>query len=198
MPFEGPEDLWNELRRVSPHHLGGISYARIAETGLQWPCPDESHPGTPLLHEGSFPLGKARLALVDYRPPAEQPDADYPLLLTTGRRLSTYHTNTQTGRVRGFERLVGRELLEMSPIDADELDLADGELVVLESRRGAVRVHVQRTERSPRGTVFTSFAFGTTTPVNVLTSTAVDPTTKTPEFKACAVRVRKVAPAPGR
>ena len=190
MPFERPEDLWNELRRVSPFHMGGISYARIERTGVQWPCPDEAHPGTSFLHDGAFNLGKAAFRRLDYRPPAEEPDADYPLILTTGRRLSTYHTNTQTGRVRGFERLVDQEYVEMNPIDADELSLADGAWVWLESRRGRIRVRVRRTLRSPRGTVFTSFAFGRDAPVNTLTSTAVDPVTKTPEFKACAVRVR--------
>lgn len=194
MPFDSSEDLWNELRRVSPDHLGGISYARIERVGLQWPCPDESHPGTLFLHEGAFPIGKATFALIRHTPPDEQPDAEYPLILTTGRRLSTYHTNTQTGRVRGFERLVDHEYLELHPADADELALADGEIVALESRRGRVQVRVRRTLRSPRGTVFSSFAFGGETPINLLTSTALDPETKTPEFKACAVRVRKLDP----
>ena len=104
--YENSEQIWNEVRRTSPPHRG-ISYERIEEVGLQWPCPSEDHPGTPFLHEGEFPTpdGKATFLPVPWRPSAEATDDEYPLLLTTGRRLSTYHTGTQTRRAEAFGTL---------------------------------------------------------------------------------------------
>ena len=185
-----PSDVWDEMRGLAPI-LSGISYERLDnEGGLQWPCPTEDHPGTEYLHKDEMESGvPGYFAPIDHIPPAEQVDSEYPLVLTTGRRRSTYHTGTQTGRASGFDLLVGSEMVEMNPLDADQLELTDGQLVTVSSRRGAVEVPVKITDMSPHGTVFMSFAFPELTQTNRLTSDAYDFITETPEFKACAVRI---------
>ena len=185
-----PSDVWDEMRGLAPI-LSGISYQRLDnEGGLQWPCPTEDHPGTEYLHKDEMESGvPGYFAPVDHIPPAEQVDSEYPLVLTTGRRRSTYHTGTQTGRASGFDLLVDSEMVEMNPLDADQLELTDGQLVTVSSRRGAVEVPVKITDMSPHGTVFMSFAFPELTQTNRLTSDAYDFITETPEFKACAVRI---------
>jgi predicted molibdopterin-dependent oxidoreductase YjgC len=183
-------DVWDEMRKLAPIFTG-ITYDRLdAEGGIQWPCPDENHPGTRYLHKDEMDSGMpGYFAPVDHIPPAEPTDSEYPLVLTTGRRRSTYHTGTQTGRASGFELLVPSELAEIHPDDADQMELTDGQTVTISSRRGSVEVPVKITDRSPHGTVFMSFAFPELTQTNRLTSDAFDFITETPEFKACAVRL---------
>lgn len=192
MPYAHPSEIWDELARNAPI-LGGISYDRIELQGVQWPCPTPDHPGTQYLHEGSFVTEMGSFQSVPHVDPAEPPDDEYPLTLTTGRRRSTYHTGTQTGRAAGFETLVPNERVEVSPVDASWLGLADGDAVDVVSRRGRVRVPVQVTDRSPEGVVFMSFHFPESAPTNLLTTDAFDPITETPEFKACAIRIERVA-----
>ncbi|HIF72015.1 MAG TPA: hypothetical protein EYQ61_05630 [Dehalococcoidia bacterium] len=191
--LETPSDVWDEMRGLSPL-FGGISYDRLdSEGGIQWPCPTEDHPGTPYLHKDEMDSGMpGYFAPVDHIPPAEPTDSEYPLILTTGRRRSTYHTGTQTGRASGFDLLVPSELAEIHPDDADQMELSDGQVVTVSSRRGSVEVPVRITDRSPHGTVFMSFAFPELTQTNRLTSDAYDFITETPEFKACAVRIDKI------
>ncbi|MCI0776109.1 MAG: molybdopterin-dependent oxidoreductase [Chloroflexi bacterium] len=193
--LESPSDVWDEMRKLAPI-FGGITYERLdAEGGLQWPCPTEDHPGTEYLHADEMESGlPGYFAPVDHIPPAEPTDSEYPLVLTTGRRRSTYHTGTQTGRASGFDLLVATELAEINPYDADQLELTDGETIVVRSRRGEVEVPVLITDKSPHGTIFMSFAFPELTQTNRLTSDAYDFITETPEFKACAVRIEKIAP----
>lgn len=191
MAYHHPSEIWDEIARHTPI-FSGIDYGRIELQGIQWPCPTPDHPGTPYLHKDSFGPEKGSFQTVPHVPMAEPPDPEYPLVLTTGRRRSTYHTGTQTGRVQGFEVLVPQELLEVSPADAAALGLRDGEEVELVSRRGRVRVAARVTERSPAGVVFLSFHFPRKTLTNLLTTDAYDPITETPEFKACAVRVEKI------
>ncbi|MQG88609.1 MAG: hypothetical protein FI699_07050 [SAR202 cluster bacterium] len=191
--LKNARDVWDEMRSLAPIFTG-ISYERLErEGGIQWPCPDETHPGTQYLHKDEMDSGMpGYFAPVDHIPPAEQTDSEYPLILTTGRRRSTYHTGTQTGRASGFDLLVPSELAEINPYDAEQLELRDGELIIVSSRRGSVKVPVKITDRSPHGTVFMSFAFPELTQTNRLTSDAFDFITETPEFKACAVRVNKI------
>lgn len=191
MRYDHPAQIWDELARNTPI-LAGISYDRIELQGIQWPCPTPDHPGTQFLHQEVFVTEQGYFQPVDHVPPAEAPDEEYPLVLTTGRRRPTYHTGTQTGRAAGFEALVPHEWVEVSPEDAADLRLADGEEVAVVSRRGRVRVAVKVTDRSPAGVVFMSFHFPQSTPTNVLTTDAYDPITETPEFKACAVRIEKL------
>lgn len=192
-PFDNPSAVFDELRSLSPIY-GGLTHARLdREGGLQWPCPDDDHPGTPYLHKDEMDSHlRGFFAPVDHIPPQEEPDPDYPLVLTTGRRRSTYHTGTQTGRASGFELLVPHEWVEINPHDAERLGIADVEKVRVSSRRGSVTVHARITDRSPAGAVFMSFAFPQTTRTNDVTSDAFDFITETPEFKACAVKVEAV------
>ena len=186
-------DVWDEMRRLAPI-LTGISYARLdKEGGIQWPCPSEDHPGTQYLHKDEMDSGiPGYFAPVDHIPPAEETDSEYPIILTTGRRRSTYHTGPQTGRASSFGLLVPSEMAEINPDDADQLELSDGEIVTVASRRGSVEVPIKITDKSPHGTIFMSFAFPELTQTNRLTSDAYDFITETPEFKACAVRIDKL------
>ena len=186
-------DVWDEMRRLAPI-LTGISYERLdKEGGIQWPCPSEDHPGTQYLHKDEMDSGiPGYFAPVDHIPPAEETDSEYPIILTTGRRRSTYHTGTQTGRASSFGLLVPSEMAEINPDDADQLELSDGEIVTVASRRGSVEVPIKITDKSPHGTIFMSFAFPELTQTNRLTSDAYDFITETPEFKACAVRIDKL------
>ncbi|MHB8897113.1 MAG: formate dehydrogenase subunit alpha [Thermoguttaceae bacterium] len=187
--FSHPAEILAEIASVVPSYQG-ISCERLDHGGLQWPCLSESHPGTPILHTERFatPDGKARLVPLQYRPSAELPDDQYPLLLTTDRSLYHYHTGTMTRRVEGLEALNGRELLIIHPHDASPLGIADGQQVRVTSRRGEVTVAASLTQACPPGTVSLTFHFAET-PTNVLTHAALDPIAKIPETKVCAVRV---------
>ncbi len=180
-------DVFNELCRVSPIYTG-LNWERIDEGAYHWPVPFDGHPGTPRLHEGSFINGRGIFSLIAYRDPAETVDENYPVWLTTGRRLESYHTRTQTGRAAGMDYLLSEETLEVHPEDVAAWGLTDGGWVRVSSRRGVVQVKVEATRRSPRGTVFASFAFADV-PINSLTGSGYDPITHTAELKVCPVRV---------
>ena len=188
--YASPKEVFNELCRVSPIYAG-IDWELAATGQYQWPIPHRGHPGTPRLHEEGFVNGLGKFSFTGYRDPAEVVDDDYPVWLTTGRRLASYHTRTQTGRSAGIDYLLAEETLEVHPDDAAAWGLADGGWARLTSRRGSVRIKVAATARSPRGTVFSSFAFSDV-PINVLTGSGYDPVTETAELKVCPVRVEAV------
>lgn len=185
-------EIWdNEISVLAPA-LGGIKYHRIEGDGLQWPCPSLDHPGTPILHrDGNFTRGKGMFIAAEWTPPAEVPDDDYPLVLSTGRRLYHYHTRTQTGRCGGLNDLLGEETADISPDDARNLGVENGETVKVLSRRGQVRVRARVTGEVPKGLVWMAFHFREGN-ANFLTNAAFDPYTQTAEYKACAVRIEKV------
>jgi predicted molibdopterin-dependent oxidoreductase YjgC len=192
--FTEPQQVFNELCELSPIYHG-LDWDRIDEGEYQWPVPDKDHPGTPRLHEHEFLNGRGIFNLIEYRDPAEVVDDEYPIWLTTGRRLQSYHTRTQTGRSQGIDYLLPEERLEVHPDDADAWGLSDGGWARMHSRRGSVLVKVQATRRSPRGTVFASFSFNDV-PVNILTGSGYDPVTHTAELKVCPVRLEPAdAPA---
>ena len=192
------ESVWNEFRGVAPEFAGGMSYARLeALNGIQWPCPDESHPGTPFLHGRLWaePRGgrPAPFSVVRQEGPVEMPDADYPFQLTTGRRLESYNTGVQTQGYASPLRL--GETLDLSPEDAARLGVATGDPVRVTSRRGSL-VLPARIERGLRaGLVFMTLHFPDQAATNVLTIDAADPKSGTAEFKACAVRIERVGAA---
>jgi formate dehydrogenase major subunit len=196
--FESPEQIFEEIAAVTPAY-GGISYARIEKAGLQWPCPTQDHPGTPYLHKEKFmrPGEKGKFTAIRYRASAELPDADYPLMLTTDRSLFHYHTGTMTMRVEGLKALHDHERLLIHPDDAEKIGIADGQEVVLISRRGRLGAEAKVTDICPPGVVSMTFHFAST-PTNVLTNNAVDPVAKIPETKICAVRIERSAPASER
>jgi formate dehydrogenase alpha subunit len=182
--------IWAEMASLTPS-MAGISYARLEKGGLQWPCPTPDHPGTPILHTKIFTRGKGHFVPLSYRPDVEQPDHDYPLILITGRHLYHYHTGTMTHQVPGLMQLYPAERVEISPADAAALGIADKEMVNISSRRGCVTCRARVTTNSPRGSVYMNFHF-TEVPTNVLTNNALDPISKTPEYKFCAVKVEKI------
>ena len=188
--FSEPKEIFNELCSVSPIYAG-LNWERIENSEYQWPVPDKDHPGTPRLHEGEFVNGRGIFSIVRYRDPAETISDDFPVWLTTGRRLQSYHTRTQTGRAQGIDYLLSEEALEVNPADVEGWGLRDGGWCELSSVRGSVKVKVKSTYRSPRGTVFASFSFSDV-PVNILTGSGYDPITETAELKVCPVRVEAV------
>ncbi len=198
-PLDYPDAsaIWSEMASLVPI-MAGISYARLEEAGIQWPCPSADHPGTSILHLDlqTDPVirSKGKFITVEHVPPGEVPDGEYPLVLTTGRRLYHYHTGTQTRHAVGLEEVLPEELLEINPADAEALWVDDGERVRVTSRRGFLEVRTRVTEDVPRGTVFMTFHHWET-PTNVLTNDVLDPIAGTPEFKACAVKVDKLAEA---
>ena len=187
--FESAKEVFNELCSLSPIYAG-LDWDRIENSEYQWPVPAPDHPGTPRLHEKEFKNGRGLFKTIGYRDPAEVIDDDFPVWLTTGRRLESYHTRTQTGRSAGIDYLLDEESLEMNPADGEAWGIADGEVVRLSSRRGEIQIKARLTDRSPRGTVFTSFSFASV-PVNILTGSGYDPVTETAELKVCPVRIEK-------
>jgi formate dehydrogenase major subunit len=188
------EDVWNEFRVVAPHFAGGMSYARLEELGgIQWPCPDESHPGEIFLHGRLWEVPRggraAPFSVVHHDPPVEQPDAEFPLVLTTGRRLESYNTGVQTGSYSS--PLHYGETLDMSPEDAARLSLANGENVCVISRRGCVVAPMRVDPALRAGVVFMTLHFPDQVATNRLTIDVSDPKSGTAEFKACAVRVER-------
>jgi len=188
--FDHPSHIMEELTRLTPSYMG-ITYDRLENGGLQWPCPAKEHPGTPILHTESFVRGKGRFTPLEYKPPAELPDDKYPLVLTTERSLYQYHTGTLTRKVEGLNVLQSEELVEMNPADAKAPGITDGEKVKVISRRGETTARVKITPISPPGVLCMTFHFAES-PTNILTNPAVDPVAKIPELKVCAVRVEKV------
>ena len=156
------EEVWNEFRVVAPHFAGGMSYARLESLGgMQWPCPDESHPGETFLHSRLWEVPRrgraAPFSVVHHDPPVEQPDDEYPFVLTTGRRLESYNTGVQTA---GYvSPLHSGETLDISPEDAARLRIADGDLVRIESRRGRVEAPARIDEALRAGMVFMTLHF---------------------------------------
>jgi predicted molibdopterin-dependent oxidoreductase YjgC len=189
--YPDAESVWNELADLAPA-WSGIRYDRIEETGLQWPCPDRDHPGSPFLHEGGPALGKGLFHAVEYLPPVEQPDDEFPLVLSTGRTLYHYNTATMTMREDGILAKQQDPFFEIHPSDAAALGIENGDWARLISRRGELEARAAIGERVFPGLVWMALHF-TEAAVNWLTIDAVDPRTGTPEYKACAVRVERVA-----
>jgi formate dehydrogenase major subunit len=185
------QEIWdNEISPLAPA-LFGIRYSRIEKDGLQWPCPAEDHPGTGFMHkDGQFTRGRGLFTAVDWTPPAEIPDNKYPFVLSTGRRLTHYHTRTQTGRCEGLNDILGEETADISVADAKEMGIEHGEMIKVSSRRGEVSVKANITREVPPGLVWMAFHFREAC-ANWLTNPAFDPFTMTAEYKACAVRIDK-------
>jgi len=189
--YQSSEEIMQEISQVSPIY-GGITYQRIEETGLQWPCRDEKDPGTKFLHQGgNFSRGKGHFVPLEYKPSAETADQDYPLILTTDRSLYQFHT-TMTRRVEGLETLEGEELVKMNPADAEQFGVEDGQWVEVTSRRGTVKARAQVTEICPPGVISMTFHF-VESPTNEITNPALDPVAKIPETKVSAVKIKAVS-----
>jgi len=191
--YEDAGEVFSEYASLTPK-IAGISHERLEESisGLQWPCPDETHPGTPTLHIDGPMIGRAPFQAVDYRPSAELPDNDYPLVLSTGRTLYHYNSATQTRRDAGPVAKQRNNFIEMHRSDARKLELKHGENVRVMSRRGEVEAEVWVSPRMRPGCIWMPMHFSESR-ANLLTNDAGDQVTGTGEYKVCAVRVEKMS-----
>jgi predicted molibdopterin-dependent oxidoreductase YjgC len=193
MHYGSPVEIMEEIASVTPIY-GGMRHERLQGAGLQWPCPTTDHAGTRILHVGKFSRGLGRFVAAEHLPADELPDEQYPFLLTTGRVLYHWHGGEMTRRSAGLDAVYPEALVEVSPDDAHELGIADGENVRVSSRRGEVEARAWVTDRTQPGVVFMTFHFAEAA-ANLLTNPALDPVSKIPEFKVCAVRVEPVVAA---
>jgi assimilatory nitrate reductase catalytic subunit len=198
-PYLIADDIFRELTAASrggSADYSGITYAKIEKNmGVFWPCPSFSHPGTPRLFEGgkfNHPDGKARFYGYEYRPPAEDVDSEYPIFLTTGRVVSQYLSGNQTRRIGPLVDQYPEPLCEMHPLLAVKLGIADGDMVRVQTRRGAIEVPAQVVKTIRPDTVFVPYHWPGKKSANLLTTRALDPISKIPEYKVCACRVEKV------
>src|SRR3990172_8618043 len=194
--YDHPADVWEEMRRVTPD-FRGITYERIErEGGVHWPCPDEDHPGTPYLFADDFPRGRGKLWALEYGTESEQPDADYPFILSTGRVLYHWHGGTMS-RNSKLDEIWPEATAELHPEDALKLGVETGDWLEVRSRRGAIQLRAMVTGRSGIGMVFIPFHF-VEAAANVLTLNKIDRRAKIPDFKVCAVHLSKIEPPAGR
>ncbi|CFY10098.1 Formate dehydrogenase, alpha subunit [Syntrophomonas zehnderi OL-4] len=191
MDYGSPQDIFEEIRTVAPSYAG-ISYARIERTGLHWPCPNEEHPGTPILHIGKFSRGQGLFHPVEFKEPFELPDEEYPLILSTGRSLFHYHTGTMTRRTQALDAHQPTNEVQVNHHTAAALGIQDGEMVRLSTRRGSIELKAKLTDILNEKVVFTFFHFSEAA-ANILTHAEVlDPVAGIPEYKVCAARLEKI------
>ena len=190
MNYDSPAKIMEEIASLTPSY-GGIRYERLEGLGLQWPCPATDHPGTPFLHKDKFTRGKGKFHVTPYVPSPELPDEEYPFLLTTGRVLYHYHTMISR-KSKGLSEIYPEGVVEINPEDAARLGIQpDNGLVEVASRRGKVKVKARITDTVPPGIVFMTFHFKEAA-ANLLTLDALDPVSKIPGYKVCAVKVQKI------
>jgi formate dehydrogenase alpha subunit len=188
--YTHPSEIMDEIARLTPS-FAGMSFAKLERGGIQWPCTGPEHPGTPRLHVEKFntPSGKGNFTALTYRPPAEKADKKYPFILTTGRNLYHYHL-AMTSKVPGLVALYPEEEIWINPSDAEKLGITPGDKVKVTSRRGELVAKARVTDEVAPGTNYMSFHYYET-PTNVLTNQALDPVSKTPEYKVTAIRMEK-------
>jgi len=194
MHYENARQIMEEISKVTPSY-GGITYDRIDYEGIHWPAPTAEHPGTPILHRDQFAKGKGTFHAIDYIPPAETADAEYPMHLTTGRLLYHYHTGTMTMKSDGLNEIAPECFVEISQRDARQYEFQDGDAVEIASRRGSIQAVIKVSRKAVSGTVFIPFHYAAAA-ANRLTNAALDPISGIPEYKVCAVKLTKSASRP--
>ena len=191
MHYTSSSAIMREIAALTPIY-GGISHRRLdRESGLQWPCWKKTHPGTPLLHQKEFTRGNGKFHSVAYRPAAEAPSPDFPLLLTTGRVLEHFHTGSMSRRSEVLESLEPYGHIDMSPEDAEAMEFQENDFLRVTSPRGKVVVRVRIDRRVPCGLVFMAFHWREA-PANMLTNAALDPAARIPEYKVGSIRIEKI------
>ncbi len=191
MDYATAEEIFEEMRTVTPSYAG-MSYARLEGQGLHWPCPNEEHPGTPILHRGIFTRGLGLFHAVEFKEPFELPDDQYPLILSTGRSLFHYHTGTMTRRAQALDAHQPSNEVQVNSATAARLNIYNGEMVKLITRRGSIELKAKATDILAENVVFTFFHFSEAA-ANILTNgEALDPVCGIPEFKVCAARLEKL------
>jgi predicted molibdopterin-dependent oxidoreductase YjgC len=189
--FKTSEEIMAEISKLTPIY-GGVTYSRLEYGGiLHWPCPDEEHPGTPYLHKEKFSRGLGKFHGIAYKEPAETPDEEFPLTLTTGRIMFHFHTGTMSRRADKLHKEVPEAYIEIHPQDAEPLGMGRDTQVKVSSRRGEIELVARVTDRITPGVVFIPFHFAEAA-ANALTNSAFDPVAKIPEYKVCAVKVEAV------
>ncbi len=184
-------DIMCEIAAVTPSYAG-VSFTRLeAGDRLQWPVLGSDHPGTPVLHVGEFTRGKGKFAPIEHIPPAELPDSEFPILLSTGRVLYHWHGGQMTRRAKGLLSVYDRALVEINPDDASRWNMVDGTRIRVTSRRGSIEANAWITERVPPGMIYANFHFPVAS-ANELTHNSLDPVAKIPEYKISAVRVEVI------
>ncbi len=191
MKYSSAAEILEEVSRLTPSY-GGITFDRLDGPGLCWPCPTPDHPGTPFLHQGKFSRGRGLFHAIEYKPPAEEIDAEYPFWLSTGRVYAHYHTGTMTRNSPTLNEEIPEGFLEINPVDAQTIGLRKGDAVRVVSRRGEMIVRAELTTRVGQGVVFMPFHFIESC-ANLLTNSAHDPIAKIPEYKVCAVSLEKAS-----
>ncbi len=191
MSYQNAREIMEEISMVTPSY-GGITYDRIENVGIHWPCPSKDHPGTPILHTQEFTHGKGVFHAITYIPPAEMTDEEYPLFLTTGRVIYHYHTGTMTRKTEGLNERAPGCFVEISSVDAEKFELENDRMIRIVSRRGEISARVLISEKAVEGSVFIPFHFAEAA-ANRLTNAALDPVSKIPEYKVCAVKLAKEA-----
>ncbi|PKM79495.1 MAG: formate dehydrogenase subunit alpha, partial [Firmicutes bacterium HGW-Firmicutes-13] len=190
MGYASESQIMDEISSCTPSY-GGIRYNRLENGGLQWPCPDILHPGTPYLHKDKFTRGKGKFSAVEYIPAAELSTEEYPYILTTGRILEHYHTGSMTRRCVGLDWICKQGFVEINPIDAKNLGVSDEDMVKVESPRGEIELCARVVVTIQQGVLFIPFHFAEAS-ANVLTNPALDPKAKIPELKVCSARVERI------
>jgi len=188
--YAGASAVWDEIASLTPS-MAGLSYEKLERGGIQWPCPTADHPGTPILHKEKFTRGLGKFTPLTFREPMEATDAEYPFVLNTGRILQHWHGGTMSRRSAGLDWVVPEGMIQINDQDGAGLGIASGDMIHVTSRRGEVTGKASLTDKLPRGMVFMNFHFAEV-PTNMLTSDAVDPVAKIPEYKVSAVRVERV------
>lgn len=181
MPYAHPSEIWREIATLTPS-MAGISYERIENGGLQWPCPDANHSGTPFLHGDRFARGKGRFHAIAHRPPAEVPDGEYPLILSTGRTLYNYNVGSMTRKTGAIDQKEGDNFVEIHPRTAERNGIRGGDAVWVRTRRGAVTARATVSERVRPDAIWMPFHFAESS-ANVLTNNAYDTEARTAEYK---------------
>jgi predicted molibdopterin-dependent oxidoreductase YjgC len=187
--YPSPEKIMEEISALTPSY-GGIHHSRLMDKGLQWPCPDEAHPGTPYLHAERFTRGKGKFHPVRHRPHEEFPDPEYPFRLLTGRMFCHYHTGTMSRKSPALCGEQAQGYAEINPEDATAISVKEGEKLRVTSRRGSILVRARVTGVVEKSEIFIPFHFSESA-ANVLTQKTLDPEAKMPELKVCAVRLEK-------
>jgi formate dehydrogenase alpha subunit len=188
MTYGSASQIMDEIASVTPIY-GGMSFERIENMGLQWPCPDRQHSGTKYLHVGRFSRGKGKFHAVPFKHPAEVPGPEFPFVLSTGRLLYQFHTGTMTRKSRAIHQVSPTGYVEVHAEDAQRLGIADGQMVEVTTSRGKVATPARVTTNIEKGWLFMPFHFQEG-PANALTHDALDPVAKIPEYKVCAAQIR--------
>ncbi len=193
-PSLSASQIMGEIASLTPSYAGithrHLDSAQVAGRGIQWPCPSEDHGGTPIMHVGQFSRGKGSYSLAQYRPSAELPNTEYPLILMTGRVLAQYNACAMTGRTEGLNEISGESFIELNTVDAGQLGISDGDRVRVASRRGKIETTARVSGKTNPGQTWMPFHFQDGNS-NWLTNAALDNIAKVPEYKVCAVKVEK-------